>query len=196
MTISLSREELVSWASQSLAFYEIEVSRISSILLAQAYASEMHHVFSTFDLTHAIKVLEGLVTADSTGEAEQFRHPPLTGLYKKHFTSPRFLIKNLQNFLQSKLGKQHFYKVWDEAIKAGDSSMVNEKFIQHLVHHVTIDTIAIKSELKKMTGEWIVFHKHKGENFYLSIAFHEETNEQIHQKIVQACEFDNLPFRL
>ena len=196
MTISLSREELFNWARNSLAFYEIDLSRVSSIFLAQAYASEINHVFDNFDLTHPIKVLEGLTTSDGTGDAEQFKHPPLAGLYKKHFTSPRFLVKNLSNFLRSKEGKKHFNKVWDEAAKASGSEFIDETFTKYLAHHITVDPITIKSASNKMTGEWIVFHKYNGENFYLTMAFHGETNEQIYQKVAYACQFDKLPFQL
>src|SRR5208337_1158469 len=145
MTISLSREELINWASESIAFFGLDLSRLSTVLLAQSYSYEMNHVFDISDLTHPIKVLEGLSSSDGTGPAEQFDHPPLTGIYKKHFTSPRFLVKNLLNFLRSKKGDCHFNSVWDEAAKVSGSQYINELFTKHLTHHIVVDPIMIKS---------------------------------------------------
>ena len=108
MPTSLSREELVAWANESIAFYGIDISRISTVFLAQSFSMQINRVFSTFDLTHPIKVLEGVTTSDGTGAEETFKHKPLQGLYKKHFTSPRFLVKNLSNFAHSRLGRKHF----------------------------------------------------------------------------------------
>ena len=148
MTISLSREELIDWANKSVAFLGLDLSRISTVLLAQSYSYEINSVFDTFDLIHPIKVLEGLSSSDSTGCAEQFNHPPLTGLYKKHFTSPRFLVTNLRNFLRSKQGDRHFNNVWDDAAKASGSQIIDETFTKYLAHHMVVDPIAIKSASK------------------------------------------------
>lgn len=196
MTISLSRSELIEWANQSVAFFGLDLSRVSTVLLAQSYSCGVNRIFDTFDLTHPIKVLEGLSASNSTSCEEQFRHAPLTGLYKKHFTSPRFLVKNMLNFIRSKQGKRHFNKVWEDATKVSTSEYIDESFTKYIAHHMTFDPIAIKSKSKKMTGEWIVFHKHEGINYYLAIAFHGESNDKIHERVVLACEFDKLPFRL
>ena len=196
MAISLSRADLIHWAGESVAFFGLNLSRLSTVLLAQSYSSEINSVFDTFDLTHPIKVLEGLTSSDGAGPAQQFNHPPLTGLYKKHFTSPRFLVRNLLNFLRSKEGGRHFNSVWNEAAKVSGAEYIDKTFTKYLTHHLVVDPIAIKSASNRMTGEWVVFHKYHGVNYYLTIAFHGETNDQIHRRVALACEFDNLPFRL
>ena len=187
---------MIGFGKIRVAFFGLDLSRISTVLLAQSYSFEINHVFATFDLTHPIKVLEGLTPSDGTGHAEQFNHPPLAGLYKKHFTSPRFLVRNLLNFLRSKQGERHFNNVGDEAIKISGSQYIDETFTKYISLHMIADPIAIKSASKKMTGEWVVFHKHHGVNYYLTIAFHGETNDQIHQRVAFSCKFDGLPFTL
>lgn len=192
----MSREELVAWANQSVAFCGLDLTRVSTVLLAQIYVSEINRVFDAKDLVHPIKVMEGLTSSDSTRPPDQFLHPPLTGLYKKHFISPRFIVENLFNFLRSKEGGRHFNAVWEEASKVSGSELINETFTKYLSHRMVIDPIGIKSSSNRLTGEWVVFHKHHGVNYYLTIAFHGETNEQIHKKVVLACKFDDLPFVL
>lgn len=196
MTVSMSREELLAWAWESVAFYQLDLKRMSTVLLAQAYSFEINRIFDTFDLAQPIKVLEGISSSDATTPADQFRHAPLAGLYKKHFTSARFLPTNLLNFLRSKDGGRHFNKCWDEAAQVSGSQYIDEVFTKHLSHHMVVDPIEIKSASKEMTGEWVVFHKHEGANYYLTFAFHTETNDEIYKRVVTACEFDDLPFRL
>lgn len=195
-TISFSRQELLHWASGSVAFYQLDLSRISTVFLAQSYASEKNRIFSTFDLTNPIKILEGLTTFNDTPPEEQFKHPPLAGIYKKHFSSPRFLVKNLLNFQRSKEGTKHFERVWKETCKTCNSVIIDETFISYLCHQMTVPPIEIKSRSNNLTGEWLVFHKHEGRNYYLALAFHGESNNEIHEKIMLACSFDNLPFKL
>lgn len=196
MRVSLSREDLLPWAQNSLAFYGLDLSRISTVFLAQAYSFEANGVFDTFDLTQPIKSLEGASPHDSVGAADQFKHQPLAGLYKKHFMSARFLPKNLINFIRSKDGKAHFHKAWDEAKVFSESEYIDEKFAGHLAHRMTVDPIQIKSSSKAMTGEWVVFHKHEDKNYYLTIASHNESNDQIYARVSLACEIDQLPFLL
>ena len=192
MVASLSREELIAWAAESVAFYGLDLSRLSTVLLAQAHSFEIRRTFSTFDLTQPIKVLEGLSSSSATGQEDQFQHAPLTGLYKKHFTSPRFLPTNLLNFLRSKEGGRHLNEVLDKAAQADGC----DAFTKYLSHHMVIDPIEIKSSSNKMTGEWVVFHKHEGKNYYLTFGLHSETNDEIYKRIAFACEFDSLPFKL
>lgn len=196
MGVSLSHEELLAWAGESVAFYGLNLSRLSTVLLAQAYSFEINRTFDTFDLAQPIKVLEGLGSAGATAPEEQFRHAPLAGLYKKHFTSPRFLPTNLLNFLRSKEGGRHFNEAWNKAAQASGSQYIDDTFTKHLSHHMVVDPIEIKSSSNRMTGEWVVFHKHEGKNYYLTFGFHNETNDEIHKRIVLACEFDRLPFKL
>ena len=194
MPTSLSREKLIAWAEATVAFYGIDLDRISTVFLAQAFAVQSNGIFSAFDLTHPIKVLEGLTLADGTGPEEAFNRNTLRGLYKKHFSSPRFLAKNLANFANSKQGRKHVRKIWDEAAQASGTGIIDELFTKYLAHHMIIDPIEIKSQSNRMTGEWVVFHKHDGKNYYLTLAAHDEGDQNIHDRIVLAFEFDQFPF--
>lgn len=196
MTVSLTREELLTWAGESVAFYQLDLRRMSTILLAQAYSFEANHIFNTFELVQPIRALEGIGSSDATAPEDKFLHAPLTGLYKKHFTSARFLPTNLLNFIRSKKGNRFFNNVWDKAAQISGSQCIDEVFTKHLSYHMVVDPVEIKSASHDMTGEWVVFHKHEGLNYYLTFALHTEPNDEIYKRILIACEFDNLPFRL
>lgn len=193
---SFSRQDLKSWATESVAFYGIDLDRVSTVFLAQAFSFEKLRRFCIFDLTNPIKVMEGLAEYNDSPLEDQFKHPPLTGLYKRHFSSPRFMAKNLSNYLQSKQGQAHFDRVFKEASKINESGFVDEEFTSYIAHHMTIDSLSVKSKSNKMTGEWIVFHKYEGNNYYLTVASHQEGNEKIYKRVLLACNVDSFPFTL
>lgn len=196
MILSLSRPELIDWATNSVAFHNIDLSRISTVLLAQVYLAEINRVFNVFDLTQPIKVLEDLSTLDVTGDESQFNHSPLTGLYRKHFRSARFLVKNLVIFTRGKEGRRDFIRTWGEAARVSGSAVIDDTFINYLAHHLVFDPIQIRSNSRRVTGEWVVFHKYQGNYYYLTLASHDEANDEIYKRVKLACEFDDLPFSL
>lgn len=198
----LPRTELLAWAENNLAFYRLPLARISTVFLKQAYLSEANRIFDTFDLVQPIKALEGLADYDNTPSPNDFKDPILLGLHKKHFTSPRFLARNLRNFLESKFGGEYLNKVFAEAAKISGSGYVDEVFANYLSHHMTIPPLELKHQDSKLTGEWVVFYPHATGNHYLCLAHHGNTdgqqaaNRRIREMVDLACELDNLPFRL
>jgi len=45
----------------------------------------------------------------------------------------------------------------------------------------------------RLTGEWIIFAKHEGKRFYLTVALHGEDDASIHERIVKWCQ-PEVPF--
>jgi hypothetical protein len=44
-----------------------------------------------------------------------------------------------------------------------------------------------------MTGDWIVFAKHQGQNFYLGLATHDDDDEALYERLRQGGEWE-FPF--
>lgn len=189
---SISRTELLEWADDSVAFIDLDLSRVSTVLLAQMYASEKNRVYDTYNLTMPIKVLEGIIGSDATRKEEAFRHEPLKGFYKKHFFSPRFLIKNIENYNKSKAGHENFCAAFDTYSQTEKPTVFDGRFAAYLSYHTTVTPYEEKHKNKCITGEWVVFFKDKisGLNYYLTLAFHQETNDEIYEKIKMARDFD------
>mgnify|MGYP000305296353 CR=1 FL=1 len=194
--VSITRDELRQWATNSLVFFRLDLERISALLLAQVYACEVDRRYDTFNITDPIKALEGIGRIDQTSPPRQFLHPPLVGLYKKHFFSVRFLPRNLANALRSKEGKRRLQQAWDEGLEYTKSEYVTEGFIGYIAHHITVSAFETKCQNRELTGEWIVFHQHEGQNYYLTLASHRESNETIYQNVKLACEIEKYPFEL
>ena len=196
MTIEVqqSRSELLTWASDSTALYGLDLSRMSTVLLAQLWALETNRILCPFEVTAAIKALEGLTTADLTAPPELFRHAPLQGFSKKHFTSSRFIVRNLLNFTQSKRGARFLEKAFADAATRSPSGIVDEAFANEVSHHAVISAYEQKARTRMMTGEWIVFREHAGKNFYLTLASHRESNDAIYSRVCRAMATVACPF--
>lgn len=187
---SLSKKELKQYAQNSDAFYGLDLSRVSTLFIAQIYQMEINRTINIFSLTDEIKYLEGLRKVTSTGKPKVFRGEILQGLYKKHFMDASFIIKNIINHLGFKSDKiSRLDEIISEAFKRNDSSFVDKEFVNYLSHHAI--TGAFEERAKKgLTGEWIIFQKYKEKNYYLTIAAHNEGDENILSRVRDVYSFD------
>jgi hypothetical protein len=76
-------------------------------------------------------------------------------------------------------------KQWDEP----------SQWIGELVHRFTIGGISERADAGRLTGDWIIFGKRDGQNYYLDLATHEEGDdpEQLLQKLRVSGQID-FPF--
>lgn len=138
-------------------------------------------------ILHEIGIIETGQGKSTTKPAEQFKHPPLVGLWKKHFFSARFLAKNIENHWR--LGNPQSEKlrcvIKKHAEKFGDSSdpAVLRAFSQALLREVVSGAYKDKSSSGRLTGEWIIFADNNGVRHYLTIASHDEGDAVIYEKI-------------
>jgi hypothetical protein len=50
-----------------------------------------------------------------------------------------------------------------------------------------------REEEGRLTGQWIVFAKHEGRNYYLAVASHKENYQELYDRIVESCK-EEFPF--
>ena len=121
-----------------------------------------------------------------TKPEEQFKKEPLKGLWHKHYGSSRFMGKNLTNHwkLQDKSTSKKFHEMALETSKSYgqngflptiDSPIELRRFTADLAQNF-IAGLKEREDSKELTGEWIVFAKHAGSNYYLTVAHHGEKN--------------------
>lgn len=194
--ISLSRKDLLDWVEKSNYFFNLDLSRISTVLLGQIHYFDTARVFAGYEITDEIKYLEGKWRVTTTRDPDMFRHEPLKGLYKKHFTSGRFIQKNITNNITGRGGNERLNNILEQVSQIYDPNENSEVFINALSYELTIETYMNKTRSKSVTGEWIVFHKYGDVNYYLTLGSHKESNTDIYARAVLACEIDRYPFRL
>lgn len=191
--VSISREELRKYAESNLAFHGLELDRISSIFVAQVYRLERNRLLNTFEILDEVKHLEGLKRSTSTGKERPFNGPVLKGLVKKHFTDARFILKNIGVHLGHENGKTaRLDRIIRQAFERSSSGYVDDDFINYIAHNTTVGAYEERAR-KSLTGEWIVFKKHQGKNYYLTLAVHDEGDDSIRRRVEMAYKFD-FPF--
>ena len=169
--------------------YYDRVSIALAIRLGNA-ASENIDVFAVID---EIDYLEGINTASRTKDATQFRKPPLQGLWHKHFFSARHLIKNvgIRWNLAGGGNKNLSEMIESVAREHGDNP---DLWPNVLTHRLVVEGFDERAD-RGLTGDWIIYGIHQGQNFYLDLATHEEglQPERLLQKLRNGC-YAEFPF--
>lgn len=119
-----------------------------------------------------IDFLEGVGPRTQTKNEEQFRHAPLHPFWHKHFSAPRHLVRNLGDRwgLGGKGNRDLTAMIEDVARKHGGEPGVWQNV---LVHRLVMDGYQDRFQ-RGLTGDWIIYAKHDGRNYYLDLATHEE----------------------
>lgn len=151
--------------------------------LAQLIEHRSGHVFQIYD---EIASLEGAPHARMSGTKPS---APLTGLlvglHRKHYSQPSFVNRNVANFVIS----AKFSAMSKRVLK--DPEIPENRKLDSLIYNASITGYEQRSRSGKLTGEWIIYKKHRQINYYLTLGTHAEGNEQILERVL-ACE-DEFP---
>ena len=147
------------------------------------------------DVLHEIDVLEGLASHSSTKEAAQFRRPPLHPFWHKHFSTARHLMRNMgERWGLGGTGNRDLSaRVERAAAEYGNQPELWQKWLAYQIGMVGLDE---RVKVCRMTGDWIIFAKHEGQNFYLGLATHDEGHDDpgaLYQKLRGGSAFE-FPF--
>ena len=136
-----------------------------------------------------LKALEGGTQSVGTKPATEFTKQPLKGLWHKHFFSAHFVCHNLANHhAGGRLGK-----LVEQVMDPKQYPVVTAELIDKLTHEIVTSAFEKREAQDKLTGEWIVFAKHGGHNYYLCLAMHDTGDQIIYDQIKSVC-FCQFPF--
>jgi hypothetical protein len=190
-----NENEIDNFINENVGFFQLELSRISNLLKRQLYHAYLNRLFSIYGVLDEIRFLEGLNRKTMTKEASQFRCPPLNRFWHKHFFDARFVSKNLINYLKSNTGKTKIEDLF-RRFKEEGSEYLEEREIGILAHELRFIAFQERTNKNASTGEWLIFSKHEGSNYYLCIAAHTNTSEgdrQLYQFLKMSCR-EEFPF--
>jgi hypothetical protein len=136
-----------------------------------------------------VDFLEGLATASVTKKARQFKRQPLYPFWHKHFYAPRHFLPNIgaRWGLMGNGNRELTEMITEVAERYGQPL---EEWQRELPHRLIIDGWKDRNRPGwGLTGDWIIFAKHGGVNFYLDLATHEEGGESdtIMTKLRRGC---------
>ncbi len=160
--------------------------RIATCFWLDLYVlDQRYHILPREVLDPIISLEEGETVA-GLKPATQFRRKPLQGLWHKHWTSSRFMAANL---LAAMVRDDPEKLIWEIA---NEGDLLNEEIIEQIVHRFTTVAYEKRWAANQITGEWIVFLKRDGLNYYLCLGTHQTGDERLHDKIRAMC-FSDFP---
>lgn len=192
-------EEVKGWLDLKLTS-----GRVSTLLvneLAYGMVNRTVHVHKIYD---EIGGLEGAESTrpTNTKPASDFKHPPLQGLWHKHYTDASHILTNIGNHWGINPKKdasdpnngKKFAKFINDEILAGQQTVeLTPQVLGKIASHFVLAAHEQRNEAQKMTGEWIVYAIHNDENYYLTLATHKEGDEVIAARVREcAAEFPEL----
>lgn len=193
----VSESELEDFRENDIGLFRLDKKRVSTLLMVQLASARKSRSFDTFSVTDVIGFLEGLRLTKIVKDPEKFKYPPLDCFWKVHFTGPVFLERNLANELGIFNRKNKKLRLLCERVIEQEKRDPSPDGWQgRLAHTLTIEAYEARAARKEMTGEWIIFGRHKDQNYYLCIAQHsssKETDQEIFDAIKRNCE-QEFPF--
>lgn len=189
--VSLNRQQLEELVSTNVSFSGLDISRFSMVFLAQTIQMSINRVINIHQMIDEIRCLEGLGVKSQTKEATAFNKEPLKGLMKTHFTDATFILKNIgihMGLLNG--GGKNLDKLIHEAFDKNTSGVVDDEFINYISNGMTFGALKERAEKQKLTGEWIVFQEYKKKNYYLTLAAHNEGDNNIYKRVIDCYELD------
>ncbi len=139
---------------------------------------------SIFTIMDIISYLEGESDNCSTKKETQFKGKLLYPYYHKHIECTRTVDFIINNSIKNKAKCE---KQIDKAITyCIENKIEYGRFPRVLSHYIIDENLENAYKNKKVTGEWIIFEKRKEGNLYLTFASHDESDENIFQRIAQS----------
>jgi hypothetical protein len=169
--VSMTFDEIAAF-KRSIAGDTLYTDRISiGLAFRLAICSQMtgDDASVLFEIEHLEK---GIQT--TTKRAAQFRHPPLFPLWHKHFFRPRHTFRNIGerwNIARGKGNHDLDTMIRDVALTHGHDPKI---WTNLMLHRLVIGALEQRGSANRITGDWIIFAKHGGSNYYLDLATHEE----------------------
>jgi hypothetical protein len=133
-----------------------------------------------------IRALEGLGRSVGTKPAEAFKHPPLRGLWKKHY-----LVGGLDSLARNiKIGFGRKQKALHRIVAQHwnpKTAHLPPEAVSRNIADAVVGLYAERSRAESLTGQWIVYAQHEGRKYYLCLALHDEGDAAIFDRIKNGC---------
>jgi hypothetical protein len=124
-----------------------------------------------------------------TKAEEQFKHPPLHPFWHKHFSAPRHLVRNIgiRWNIAGKRQRDLLAMIREVQVAYGNDP---DRWQGILVQRFVLGGYRDRAD-RGFTGDWIIFAKYEGRNYYLDLATHSEDDAELYEKLRQgsATEF-------
>ena len=168
--------------------------RYSFLLLLQLYGSAISGSLNPSKVVSQIRVLEGLEANNGLKAATPFKRDALKGLWHQHHFEDGLssFAKNIKRGL-NKFGMPYVSQKIAEAEAAGEERYFTAEDIANIAHDAVSLNWQRLQESEALTGEWLIFAKHEGSNYYLSLGKHNSGDDYLRAQIDAVC-LQEFPF--
>lgn len=164
------------------------VDRVSLPLVVGLMALELRYQMEPWLTLQALYDLEDGTNRGGTKRPTPFRSTgKLSGLWHKHYLSPRFMPANIL----AELGKDGLERIVLDVMGEPDGiKTIKEHHIKEIAQRATTDPLDKSFRQQRGTGEWIVYLPYEGRNYYLSCETHKTGDKQILRNVMLSQETD------
>ena len=118
-----------------------------------------------------------------TKPAQRFERLPLKGLWKKHY-----LIGGLRSYaVNLKAGAGKRGREFKKIVKSRHTPDTPPQEVAKNIADDICQIYAGRAQAQELTGEWIIFAKHEGKNYYLCLATHTQGDDEIFRMVRDGC---------
>lgn len=205
VAVSLTLEQLARFKAEATRRrpYSNRISFALALELARRYVERQ----DSFAVLDTLDFLEGLRAASAVVAGAQFKHRPLYPLWHAHYFTARHTLRNLilrWGLHRDDTGNKDLGRLFQEV--AAEFGAEPDVWPGVLAHRLTWggfeDRLRKSTDAKLreclpgekrgrgLTGDWIIYGKHEGQNYYLGLATHSEGGdepERLLERLRLAC---------
>ncbi|MEH0293436.1 MULTISPECIES: hypothetical protein [Agrobacterium] len=185
MRVTATDEQLVQFRAWLAVDDDLDI-RISKLFWLDMYLGYTVQNLNCVAVMSAIRDLEAGEPHTGVKKATPFNHPPLKGLWHKHYYSAQALIPNV---IQG-LGSDGLEKLANEIMDQTAGTVVTEQMCNELACRAIFEPLTNRSSNGKLTGEWVIFAKSERGNYYLSLGYHNTGDQLLYDRIMTYCPED------
>jgi len=163
--------------------------RWSHLLAFDIYWHFHHGTVTPEEIIREIHFLETDPSKSKTKPAEPFRGSILSGFLHKHYFTAVHLPKNLLN----QISGTKFHQQLQNICGTDETQIPVEDIANKIAYAATHGAISDRLDANKLTGEWVVFKKHQGANYYLCLGKHSDDDMHLKNRIHLYC-IEQFPF--
>lgn len=162
----------------------ISLSFAFQLFRAKEKLREDHPILDVIDS------LEGLRPRLWRKKERQFRHSPLHPFWHVHWSAPRHILRNIGIHwnLNGKAARDRLTPMLQEVARDHGNDQVQWPGI--VAYRTVVEGYKERAR-RGLTGDWIIYGKHEGRNYYLALARHEEGEGpnamQLYKQLQQGC---------
>lgn len=185
--------ELLSFA-EVIGLESVVSGRYSILLLLELFGAAQSGMLNPAKVISQIRVLEGVEKERGLKAATLFKHPPLQGLWHQHYLEDGLpsMAHNIKKGM-TKFGLPFVDQKITEAKASGIEQCVTKADVARIAHDVVVSNWQRLEDSKALTGEWLIFAKYEGHNYYLSLGKHNSGDDMLRSQIDAIC-LQEFPF--